>query len=564
MSTKVQNLFYGGMAQGQRDPSLFKFDYSKHFDIFSDPHRLIPFRSVYADNTGLSTDNRIVAFFMYNVNVYALGRKSNADPKIKFYNNTLGGDGWAASSGGEAASATGANPISPTEYRGKAYGWRANGQIIFSYDPVGASFTETAKDTGATATIYTSGIEGKSDGCLYMPQGNILWKFDGTTWTQALLTIPTDEAIVGVENYGNYLAVLTNKTAVTTANALVYLWDFSSPFASEIFELASPFYRNLGISEGALCVVGTEVDMAGTSLVVSIYIGGGFSEIFRKVVPASIVSYITRKENGKMYFAMNDSDSLTHQKYQGIWVVGKSSLNAPFAVTIAYDWVEPGGAEGVINNFFVARGQVYIVSTDYLVHKIAYSGSYGSTISSVEFCKINEFAKLDAAYLDFNPMPGSGVLKLKVLPDDDDQYTEIFSAEDNDDVTYETDTTEIHAETVTMTIAAPAVISAVNHGFGPNQPIVFTTTGALPTGLVVGTTYYVSTTDLKLDSFKVAASPDGTPITTTGSQSGTHTATSLTHELPTYDMIGFRVESTGGVDVHEFAFRTTEQNSLYG
>ncbi|AUX76411.1 hypothetical protein [Sinorhizobium fredii] len=79
--------------------------------------------------------------------------------------------------------------------------------------------------------------------------------------------------------------------------------------------------------------------------------------------------------------------------------------------------------------------------------------------------------------------------------------------------------------TVTMTIASPGVISWTAHGLAAGTPIKFSTTGALPTGLVAGTTYYVVSPTT--DAFSVAATPGGAAINTTGTQSGTHTATTV-------------------------------------
>jgi len=79
--------------------------------------------------------------------------------------------------------------------------------------------------------------------------------------------------------------------------------------------------------------------------------------------------------------------------------------------------------------------------------------------------------------------------------------------------------------TVTITIASPAVISFANHGLSTGAGVNFTTTGALPTGISVGTNYYV----IKIDnnSFWIATSVAnalaGTKVNTSGTQSGTHT-----------------------------------------
>jgi len=74
----------------------------------------------------------------------------------------------------------------------------------------------------------------------------------------------------------------------------------------------------------------------------------------------------------------------------------------------------------------------------------------------------------------------------------------------------------------TVTIASPAVvttsISLVN-----NTPVVLTNTGypsALPTGLTVGTTYYVKNSTGT--TFNLSATPGGASINTSGSQSGLH------------------------------------------
>jgi hypothetical protein len=79
---------------------------------------------------------------------------------------------------------------------------------------------------------------------------------------------------------------------------------------------------------------------------------------------------------------------------------------------------------------------------------------------------------------------------------------------------------------VTMTIAAPCVVTFNAHGMLAGDPIKFTTTGALPTGIVAGTTYYVLAP--AANTFNVAATVGGAAITTTGSQSGVHTVTRQT------------------------------------
>jgi len=80
-----------------------------------------------------------------------------------------------------------------------------------------------------------------------------------------------------------------------------------------------------------------------------------------------------------------------------------------------------------------------------------------------------------------------------------------------------------NAQTVTITIATPAVFTVTSTtGMYVGQPHHFTTTGALPTGLTAGTTYYISSV-VSGTTFQVSATPGGTSVATSGTQSGTHT-----------------------------------------
>lgn len=78
----------------------------------------------------------------------------------------------------------------------------------------------------------------------------------------------------------------------------------------------------------------------------------------------------------------------------------------------------------------------------------------------------------------------------------------------------------IVARTVTITIATPGVVSLTAHGFANDTAVIFSTTGALPTGLTAGTTYY--TRNVAANTFEVSATVGGASINTTGTQSGVH------------------------------------------
>jgi hypothetical protein len=79
--------------------------------------------------------------------------------------------------------------------------------------------------------------------------------------------------------------------------------------------------------------------------------------------------------------------------------------------------------------------------------------------------------------------------------------------------------------TVTITIASPGVATDTSHGYSNGQAIVLSTTGALPTGLVAGTTYFVI--NEATNTYQLSPVYNGPAINTSGTQSGVHTSAAL-------------------------------------
>jgi len=89
-------------------------------------------------------------------------------------------------------------------------------------------------------------------------------------------------------------------------------------------------------------------------------------------------------------------------------------------------------------------------------------------------------------------------------------------------------------DTITVTVASPAVFTCSTYNFSVNDVVYFTTTGALPTGLTASTPYYVISTGLSGNTFEVSATQGGSAVNTTGTQSGTHSVITRYKTLPQY------------------------------
>src|SRR6185437_11565385 len=83
-------------------------------------------------------------------------------------------------------------------------------------------------------------------------------------------------------------------------------------------------------------------------------------------------------------------------------------------------------------------------------------------------------------------------------------------------------TTLNHSSTVTVTVASPAVFTWAAHKMVAGQPVQFSSTGTLPTGISPAFTYYVVAPTT--NTFEVSTSPGGSPIAVTGAGTGTLTA----------------------------------------
>jgi hypothetical protein len=89
-----------------------------------------------------------------------------------------------------------------------------------------------------------------------------------------------------------------------------------------------------------------------------------------------------------------------------------------------------------------------------------------------------------------------------------------------------------------------AIVTSKAHGLAEDDIITFSTTGALPTGLVGGKTYYVSSV-VNVDQFSVSASAGGSEINISGTQSGLHSWTLLLGTTP----VTVAIDATTGLDM---------------
>ena len=112
------------------------------------------------------------------------------------------------------------------------------------------------------------------------------------------------------------------------------------------------------------------------------------------------------------------------------------------------------------------------------------------------------------------------------------------------------------AATCTISIASPAVVTRNSHGFVADDVIRFTTTGNLPTGITPLTRYFVLSTGLGLNSFRISTEPGGTAVDTSGTQSGTQTVGIVTGGVgdTSFAVVGLGSQEVSRIPGSKFVF----------
>lgn len=107
----------------------------------------------------------------------------------------------------------------------------------------------------------------------------------------------------------------------------------------------------------------------------------------------------------------------------------------------------------------------------------------------------------------------------------------------------ETFYTVVTSAAVTLTIASPCVVTPPAGQLpAVGSPVVFSTTGSLPTGLTAGTTYFIAGVDTAAGTFSVSATLGGAEVNTSGGQSGTHSIANPTYNKATNNPTFVEVE----------------------
>lgn len=338
--TKIDR-FDGGMVNDPREQWNGQCRVSKHFDVLTDPHRMVPYLNNVAETKSggdIGDTEKFVQMLSTasTLRHYALGVVSGTTrPKI-FERTPTSGD-WAGTTNGEGAN-TGRNEDFFIEYNDALY--FASGTSISALT-IGGSITEDVATMSSSTDVTCPPIIHSLDDILYGANDNVLFKKDGgavgSNWNMSALTLPLNLVITSVAEFGIYLAIGC-RSKYSNGKSVVFLWDRDS----SVNDLTARidwgtgdlrWVQELdGVLIGATRLAGSGV--VSSRIVFKFYDGRG--AVTSKEILASSTNVLldqhTIRTNKRIYFMM--AFGLSDRAFTGAVALTRTILEGVFAISI--------------------------------------------------------------------------------------------------------------------------------------------------------------------------------------------------------------------------------------
>ena len=339
--------FSGGISDDPREQNGSKFQTAKHFDVFSNPTRLTPYRSLEVDTNDGSTSTGMKQYFVQDyvyasasAKLYGLGQTAGGLAQIfQKADATTGNWSVPATSTGNGAVKNGCL----VEYKDYLWGFQGTTQVFRWGLLSGVPSITNSQGTVGTITSVAQGIIAKDDN-LYLPYNNKLARVtSGGTVNDAVLTLPTNFKITSICNYGNYLAIGCAPISTFNGVSKVYLWNLTSTDVQEAIDWGEGELRILETIEGYLVGVTDRYLNNATgagrgSMIIQIYSGGVpqvVKEVFTQALTGKSIPLQKTVKNNRVFWAakiMTNSAGTTYN--EGIWSFGRKNVNFPFALSL--------------------------------------------------------------------------------------------------------------------------------------------------------------------------------------------------------------------------------------
>lgn len=321
------NQFDGGLAQDARTFSTNQYSDSANFDMLKYSHYLEPYVDLTNEAMGSGTidDSRITDVSSMTTSgttwIIGLGKGGAGSNNVRFFKKDSSSDvttSWTSYATGSASVVAGTLAV----YKSKGYCIRDNStqHILVEWDG-SATASDVASSSGILGGYGTSlprPFEHPEDKVLYMASGNVVSKFDGSTFTPSAFTLPTDKVITSLTNYGTYLVIVC-KPKNGAGNSTMYFWGRSTTIttAQAVFDLGVGDAQIVENIENNLVIVMTSSSVGSYSttstryLYVKTYSGGTTPTLYTLPISSLVnVNNLKMKFSENLYFGFGGDTAL--------------------------------------------------------------------------------------------------------------------------------------------------------------------------------------------------------------------------------------------------------------
>lgn len=332
MSTQViLNKFDGGHAEDLRTTNTDECEKSLNFDLFINPHKLIPYGDSIAETiTGatmddIEIDSVDIALVGSDYAFVGTGYESAGSSKINFLTKSSLVDVSGATPFVSNAISGGGTyqKGSLVVYKNLAVALLYNGSGTYIAYSLTASGTATNIGSFSTSSTFRARpFVHPEDNILYFAVGNVIAKWDGTTFTSYTTILPSGYEVSSLTDYGSYLAIAMRPVR-GTGNSVVYLWgrDGTLNTLQSVIDFGEGdllMIENLNNNIiGIMASQNTFNTNLSRKLVVKGYSGGAV-ETLKSLMLSSLVNTTVYKvkNGGKLYFGLGNDDC--------VYAVGKN------------------------------------------------------------------------------------------------------------------------------------------------------------------------------------------------------------------------------------------------
>jgi hypothetical protein len=345
MPTVPINKFDGNKAEDIRTFATNESQDSYNFDLYTNPHKLLPIRDSVDETTSAGTMAAIqisdVGTSVISSNVYltAVGYASSISTAPAFYTRSSGMNG----SWGQQAAGTGTyQQGSMVVYKQAAYCVASASATTFTLQKyVGAGSVTTAGTTTVDAVVGNGypvprPFVHPEDNVLYFCISNVISKWDGTTYTNYANILPTGYDVTSLTDYGTYLAIAM-RPRNGVGKSICYLWGRDGTI--------NTLQGIIDFGEGDLNIIeniGNELvgivypqsystfsSVIDNKINIKVYAGGAIQTVKSFTLAAALNYGIAKHKNGnKLYFGACESLAevslwCVYRNKEGSWVAGR-------------------------------------------------------------------------------------------------------------------------------------------------------------------------------------------------------------------------------------------------